>query len=326
METMAPTSSIESAASSSAALMTTTTTATTALSSEQDNYFVAYNLVESRQYKAALVLNNIGVALLEVSAYQDAANTFKNAFDIVRNLTPQKINDGTKETSHSPTMMVQINHDLKLANQTLLQYHSSKNELGDKASSKLKTFRTFFDLTVLSDDDYDAIFEAAHSYPMNNSGYAIRIDSTCDYYTCNFLLQSSIIVMNYGISSRCLINLSQKDKCRARKEPRYVKQTYKLFKVAYGLLTCEANNLLRERNDDDSSCTSFTSDDDMGVLEERVELMKILAVQGLMHMSFDLCLPEEGQKFYSILGDLHVRQKKRKSPTPVCLRSIAPAA
>ena len=48
---------------------------------------LVYNFVESRQYKAALALNNIGVSLVEGGAYRDALTTFQRAFELVRDIT-----------------------------------------------------------------------------------------------------------------------------------------------------------------------------------------------------------------------------------------------
>ena len=63
------------------------------------------------------------------------------------------------------------------------------------------------------------------------------------------------------------------------------------------------------------------------IIQERIELMMILAVQALMHMSFDLNLPIEGHEYYRLLGDLHIGHVKCESSTKeTVLQILAPAA
>ena len=57
---------------------------------------------------------------------------------------------------------------------------------------------------------------------------------------------------------------------------------------------------------------------------EQIELMRILAVQGLMHMSLDLNLLPEGERYYKLLGDLHLGHEN--SSYQIYYRNAAPAA
>ena len=287
------------------------------------------DLVESRQYQAALVLNNIGISLLEAEAYTDAVITLRNAFQLIRNLVPQK-GDGLTNSYDSPETVARINSDFQIAYEQLRKCQKSsqttaegQQQQQDDESKKKKNSSTsiFYDFTVLKDDCHDEMYEAATSYPIRNNGYVIRINASGEeYYTNLYLLQSSVIMMNYAVAYRCQISIPMKGMSKAKREMKYINFAHKLFTVAYELLTHEAFQQQQNADTIDPIVLGECS------YSEQIELTRILVVQGLMHMSYDLNLIDEGQRYYSLLGDLHLGHEKPASTPRKQVRTTAAAA
>jgi hypothetical protein len=251
-------------------------------------------LLETRQFKAALALNNVGVSLLERGCFRDALETLRKASDLIK--VPFASPDSVEVNNRSiPSCDSQIDRDLTISYRRLARSQSVHHH-----ADRDVTCVFAFDLTVLPDDN---LHEAAHSFPCSNSGYAVRVD-TCEELYFNFLLECSIIIMNYGIAYRCYacgqhVSDSKKADC--------LRSAHELLKLAYEVLSNEFG-----RGEDD-------------IILERIELVSMLVLQGLMQLSYELNLPGEGQNYYSKLGDLHVHQVKR-TRSDMCLKSIAPAA
>jgi hypothetical protein len=336
---------------------------------------ISFDVLESRQYHAALALNNIGVALLDKNSFRDALVTLKNALELIKGVAFMKRNQvmslssdelvinrqidaqsgeavKRKKTSKDVVPSNDINSYLHSANDMLRRSQKSRNKnrrskLGLRSSFAESNFvpsssPTVFDLTILSDHDNDSMYDAAHTYPMHNSGYAVHIDTTCDYYTSHLPLETAIIMMNYSIAFRCAAatkSTSPSAESTSVTREQLLQNALKLADVSFQLLTLDAAKYSESAflNDDDGNSSTRSNVLSDSLLQERIELILLIVIQGLMHISFDLGSNDDGRRFYAMLGDLHITaQKKRtvndRTSSPdsvsvgVCLKSVAPAA
>lgn len=330
-----------------------------------------FDVVELRQYQAALALNNVGVALLEKQSFRDALVTLKNSLELIKGVAFMQrnkvisISSANEGDIHTPVDTVEsdrpvktpskntispkdINTFLNSANDKLIRSQKSRSKNKSLETSHAESETLLFDLTIISDHDNDELYDAAHSYPMHNSGYAIRIDTTCDYYTSHLAVETALIMMNYSIAFQCVA--ATKTSLTAPiavnstvTREKLLKNALKLSEVALQLLTSEASkcndSIFTNGEENDNSTDSSRSQSNNGLpdclLLERIEMMLLIVIQGLMHMSFEVGSNDEGRGYYAMLGDLHITAQKKRNPNDgtddlgsigVCLRSVAPAA
>jgi hypothetical protein len=329
-----------------------------------DDSILWYNLVETKQYQIALTLNNVGISLLENEAYYDAVHTLKKANTIMTYLTTTAVSEDVTADEIIDTNTVSAMSLDKLNTYTRTAYdrlrasqRQKPRRLRRSNSSKRKDellVHNVFDVTILHDSNISELQTAADEYPTRNSGYVIRIDTTCKYYTSNVIVQTAVIAMNFAIARRCMINIAPSSKQipakkidqsvantsnhHNQREKFYSERAYKLFTYALSLLQQEANALNSipvndycSNNDSIvslfhrtiSATTIHAIDTPM---QQRIDLMIILAVQGLMYMSLDLDLDTEANKYYCALGDLHLSHARCDTSISSPLHNLAPAA
>jgi hypothetical protein len=282
-------------------------------------------IVDSSQYKAALSLNNIGVALIERNSYRDALKTFRLAFKWIRSLEESANPISTRiakdestdisQSVHSPERKEEIDNDLTEAKNLL-----RKCQVGPKSQKQiLSKGMPLFTCTMVVDTSYDEVLEAATSYPIRSHGYAIMIDtSSDDDYTSYVVLQTSIILMNFAVAYQCQTNLQSS---KSERDSKYLTSGHKLFSLAHELLEQEEKRLQHQLyNSEVNGSVLYYSD-----YVDQIQLIRLIAIQALMHLSFDMRKPDEGQQYYLLLGDLHVGYEKPQEEFKRS-RVFAPAA
>lgn len=308
------------------------------------------DIMERRLYKAAITLNNIGVVLLSHSSYDDAVSAFKSSYDIVKSIaarTQQQticIENNDSQQLLPTTIESKSNNELQIAYQNLLRstqsFSNNNRNLLSSSSEEERNKYEYFDLTILSENDTnnEKLFEAAHSYPTDNAGYAIRLDAVSES-SDSFFLETSIIMFNYSTALRCVVvtttcccDNSQNNSNSSLLIKQYIQYSYELLKRSLKLLVIATKNqdsvinLVTEQQQDDDITTTTTTviskrshDDDVMIhtdynILECAELVAILIVQGLLLMSIkNDCYNEQATYYYILLGDLHLGHKKRNN-------------
>lgn len=294
-----------------------------------------HDVVIARHYKTAITLNNTGAMLLDSSSYVAAADAFKSSLNLVTFLERMRsrCSDCQRRVpsneNEAPEITYQINLELQTAYQSLSRcQESGRNGSLQKTCDEDHESNDYFDLTILSEDDNnnEELFQAAHSYPSENTIYAIRLDAVCESYSVNFLLETAVIMLNYSTALRCIAHIDEsKQPYFSLENTRY---GYDLLKGSLRLLAKATRNqdsvinLVTEQIEEVNFNLQSCHDADNIIISdfwimERAELVAILVVQGLMLTTLKLGYVEDMSQYYTLLGDLHLGHRRRNGFYPV---------
>jgi hypothetical protein len=212
-------------------------------------------------YKAGIALNNMAVSMVKLDRYHEAADTLKEALDLIR-----------PDEGHVITMNL-INEYIGTASKRLARPH------------KKRARRQAYEIRVLEGDQCrDAVDVAISDLPSSMRGNLLRIDDCAsdedDDEAIRDGFASVIILHNFATMClwACWTGHNENDRA-----PSLRLFGFQFFTMAYTLL-CEQ-----------AATTTDASD------AARLTILTILVLQNMMHISFQLSEPMAGMKYYDKL-------------------------
>lgn len=255
-------------------------------------------------YRAVVALNNKGVTLLERRCHRDAMETFKDALDLMRAISPES----QKRREMSVT---ERNECLKKASMYAARSTPRTSGADDSEAAVTAVSSTAgsppvsFYLTVLAHDHHstEALSAALHEIPSGASGSVLLIEFDEDDINLNIDL--SVLLHNYSMSCR-MKSLTTKN---TEKSHHLIERAYKFAHVANKVLSQE-NNFL---------------EDDYQL--ERTLVLSMLVLQHLVLLSSQRGENDEARKYYGELGQLRASFLEAEDGLPTASpRKIASAA
>lgn len=256
-------------------------------------------MMDIRQRKAVIALNNMAVSLVRDSRYNEAADTFKDALELMQGIAsgPKTVADedaGNAATDHCNNIDDRTRHCVDRASKRLARpkrktKKDSAKELHDKS----------FDIQILEDGQCsEAVQAAICDLPSNVRGHVIRIDeclvdaaedACCWGEDCG---SSDSMDVHLMINVTILHNFATMCQwaCWTRCEIEGFEKAASLRMFALRFFSA-AYTLLRSRSSEAMSA------DEAG----RLILLTILVLQNMMHISFQLSQPATGMQYYDKL-------------------------
>jgi hypothetical protein len=239
-------------------------------------------------FRAVVALNNMAITLLERHYHSDAMVTLKDALKLMGSL----VNCHRSRPSFSAVEKTQM---LEKASQRVAR---------STRSGELSSSPPDFLLSVLSEDNSEALRGALHLIPSEYSGAVILI--SFDEINMNLTIDASILLYNFSVASRINARVATK----ANRRSQLINRAYEFAQVADSNLSQESHSL-----------------DDL-LLSERALMVSVLVLQELVQLSSQRGDMSTSRKYYCELGQLRsfLTDSEDFNFSPVSQNKVASAA